>query len=108
MSSPTQRSLKYMRDNGWFCAIVERYNSFAHIRQDMFGCLDILCCKADVSGVTGIQTTSSPNRASRDEKADNPAMKAWLAAGNRYKLHIWVKRKRKRGGKAFIWRLREL
>jgi hypothetical protein len=35
--TPTQRSLAYLRAEGWQVAIVERWNPHARIRQDLFG-----------------------------------------------------------------------
>lgn len=40
--SPTQRSLALLRSRGYTCAVVERWNPYARIRQDLFGCIDIL------------------------------------------------------------------
>ena len=39
----TQRSLKYMRDNGFYAEVVERYNSFTKRKNDFAGFIDILC-----------------------------------------------------------------
>ena len=44
-SSPTQRSLKLMRERGYLCEITERWNPFAKIRQDLFHFVDVLCIK---------------------------------------------------------------
>ena len=43
--TPTQRTLAYLREEGYTCAIVERWNSHARIRQDLFGFIDILAIK---------------------------------------------------------------
>ena len=37
MSSPTQRSLQHCRKNGWIAGVVEKWNQYARIRQDLFG-----------------------------------------------------------------------
>lgn len=42
MSSPTQRTLKRLRDDGWTAAVVEKWNPHAKIRQDLFGFVDVL------------------------------------------------------------------
>jgi hypothetical protein len=47
VSSPTQRSLKLLRSDGWICAIVEKWNPHAKIRQDMFGFIDIICIRGN-------------------------------------------------------------
>jgi hypothetical protein len=40
--SPTQRSLKYLREQGLKPWVVEVWNPWARIRQDLYGCIDIL------------------------------------------------------------------
>ena len=42
--TPTQRTLKALRNDGWHCEVVEHWNSFAHKRVDLFNC-DILAIK---------------------------------------------------------------
>jgi hypothetical protein len=39
-TSPTQLSLKKLREEGYTVAVVEHWNSFARIRQDLFGFID--------------------------------------------------------------------
>lgn len=55
-TSPTQRSLKHMRSLGYVCAIVEKWNPHARIRQDMFGFIDIVCVKDE--DIVGVQACS--------------------------------------------------
>jgi len=65
-SSPTQRSLKLMRDRGYLCEVTERWNPFAKIRQDLFNFVDVLCVK---DGETvAVQTTSYSNISARVKK----------------------------------------
>jgi hypothetical protein len=45
MSSPTQRSLRHMRDLGYLVAVVEHWNPHARIRQDLFGWIDLLAIR---------------------------------------------------------------
>jgi len=45
--SPTARTLKALRDGGATCQVVEHWNSFAKIRQDLFGCIDVLVLLPD-------------------------------------------------------------
>lgn len=67
-SSPTQRSLKIMRERGFVCEITERWNPFAKIRQDLFNFVDILCVK---DGITvAVQTTSYGNISARIKKIE--------------------------------------
>ena len=65
MNSPTSRSLAHLRKLGFTVGITEKWNPYAHIRQDLFGCIDMVAIKKDVKGVLGIQTTSDTNIAHR-------------------------------------------
>lgn len=40
--SPTSRSLALLRERGYKAAVAEKWNHFAKIRQDLFGCIDIV------------------------------------------------------------------
>lgn len=83
--SPTQRTLKYYRDLGYICWIVEKFNVYIKRRQDLFGFIDIVCIKEDEKGVLGIQSTSGDNISARIKKSIAvPALKVWLMAGNRF------------------------
>jgi len=94
MSSPTTRSLKLMREDGFSAAVVEHWNPHAFIRQDLFGWIDIIAVHPAHPGVAGIQCTSGDNVSARVKKAKgNPALLAWLAAGNSLVVHGWVKKK---------------
>lgn len=91
MSSPTQRSKALMEREGYTVAIVERWNAFAKIRQDLFGFLDLLCV-ADGKGVVGVQTTSASNMAARRAKIrEHVHYAAVEGAGIRVELHGWKK-----------------
>jgi len=90
MISPTQRSLAYLRDQGWLVATVERWNPHAKVRQDLFGILDLLAVR---DGETlGVQTTSGSNVAARARKiADSSHVDALQRAGWRLVVHGWRK-----------------
>jgi hypothetical protein len=90
VSSPTQRSLKYLRDDGWTVAIVEHWNSFVRKRYDLFGIIDLLCVK---DGVTmGVQTTSYSNVSARVKKiADSEHIAALREAEWIIHVHGWHK-----------------
>lgn len=90
--TPTQRSLALLRERGYTAAVVERWNAFARVRQDLFGFVDIVAVKAGEPGVVAVQSTSADNLASRRTKiAAEPRAAVWLAAGNRIVLHGWRK-----------------
>jgi len=70
--SPTQRTLKRLREKEEYplVTIVERWNAFAKIRQDLFGIIDILAI--DTKGNTvGLQVTSYSNISARVKKMEN-------------------------------------
>ena len=67
-TSPTQRSLKYLRDQGYTVAITEKWNSYAKVRQDLFGFIDMIAIK---DGQTlAVQTTSSSSFSERKKKIE--------------------------------------
>ena len=55
--TPTQRSLAYLRNEGYLVAIVEHWNPFARIRQDLFGFIDLLAIRRDET--LAVQVTAS-------------------------------------------------
>jgi hypothetical protein len=91
-SSPTQRSLKLMRDQGYLCEITERWNPFAKIRQDLFNFVDILCIK---DGKTvAVQTTSYGNMSARIKKIkDLETYPIVRSSGWEVVVHGWKKDK---------------
>ena len=92
-TSPTQRSLKLLRAGGYSAAVVEHWNPFAHIRQDLFNWIDIVACHPTPPGILGVQTTTRANMNARLLKArENVHLKNWIGAGGRLLIHGWVKR----------------
>ncbi|HPM50284.1 MAG TPA: hypothetical protein PLP67_10470 [Methylotenera sp.] len=89
-TSPTQRSLKYLRDQGYTVAVVEKWNPHAKVRQDLFGFVDLLAIK---DGLTlAVQTTSSSSFSDRKKKIEgHENLPAVLAAGWKVSLHGWRK-----------------
>ena len=65
-TSPTQLSLKKLRDEGWFCWITEHWNSFSRTRQDLWGFVDIIALKP--GQILGVQTTTATNMSARINK----------------------------------------
>ena len=100
-ASPTTRSLKYLRDQGYTCEITEHWNPHARIRQDLFGFVDLIALGENET--LAIQTTSGDNVSKRIDKIinhDNYA--AVRAAGWRIIVHGWRKNSKNR------WVLREV
>lgn len=105
--SPTQRTLKLLKEKGIKAAVVERWLRYAGSfgkRQDMFGIIDVLAISPDMT--LGIQCCSGSAaehyRKITGEK--NQGAYDWLSNPDR-QLEIWAWRKllKKRGGKAKIW-----
>lgn len=104
--SPTQRTLRALRDRGLHVGIVERFNRYAGphgVRQDLFGFIDLVAI--DVDSILAIQSCgqsfAAHDRKIREECGEKAA--AWLAAGGALELWGWRKVKRKRGGKVMVW-----
>lgn len=88
--TPSQRSLKLLKDQGYLAQVVERYNMYARVRIDLFGIIDIVAIHPNKKGVLGIQTTSASNFSARLHKAEIiMALKIWLKAGNEFVIHGW-------------------
>jgi hypothetical protein len=88
--SPTQRSLEYLRELGYHCAIVEKWNSFTKVRQDLWGWCDILAIRKDE--VLAVQVTSGSHVAERIRKIQNSDTVSKVRdAGIRIEIHGWSK-----------------
>ena len=102
MTSPTQRSLKHLREQGHTVAVVERFNPFSKTRLDLFGILDIVSLSPDGETV-GVQTTSGSNVSARVSKiAASENLAALRRCGWRLLVHGWRK------NAAGKWVLREV
>lgn len=100
-SSPTTRSLKVMRDRGFYSEVVERFNSFTKTRNDFAGFIDIICLGEGV--VIGVQTTSYSNMSARIKKIkEHENLNVVLASGIRVLVQGWKKNKSNR------WEMREV
>lgn len=88
--TPTQRSLKHLRDQGYFCWIVEHWDHFARKRKDLWGFADILALRD--GEVLAVQTTSGSNVAARVRKiSEHENVGAVRKAGIRIAAHGWRK-----------------
>ena len=106
--SPTQRTLKALRARGLKSAVVEKWNSFAKIRQDLFGIIDILSLCPE-TGVIGVQSTGQDFSGHRRKLMEEKAQECidWLSVpGTSLELYGWRKLKVKHGGKAMRWKAR--
>ena len=86
--SPTQRSLKYLRDQGLSPWVVEYWNNFSRKRNDLYGCIDIICIG---KGFTlAVQTTSLSNISARKKKIlENPYYPTMVESGWKVHIHGW-------------------
>jgi hypothetical protein len=103
--SPTARSLKYLRAQGFRAQVVERWVPRARRRIDLFGCIDIVCLD-DAIGVLGVQTTTAANVAARLTKIATECRedaRAWLEACNALHVHGWALRGKR--GTRKVWTL---
>jgi hypothetical protein len=110
MTSPTQRSLKYLRDAGWICQIVERFNPHVGphgIRQDLFGGIDLIAIRGPTRTlgppmtwkpaftpgcILGVQACGQTGHAAHKAKLlAEPRMREWLDAGGRLWILSWRK-----------------
>ena len=65
-ASPTQLTLKLLRDQGFVAEVVERWIPGANIRKDLFGFVDIVA--VDGKRTVGVQATSASNMSARKKK----------------------------------------
>lgn len=99
--TPTQRTLKHLRDAGYRAEVVEKRLPKCFITKDLFGFIDVL---AIGNGETvAVQTTSDSHVANRIAKiADCEAVGDVRKAGWRILVHGWRKNTKGR------WQLREV
>lgn len=120
MPSPSARSLKHLREQGWQVAMVEKWNSYAKIRQDVWGFADALGCRTQIMTCTAapyllpvsvqeialFQFTTTPNMSAREKKIRVSKEAAyWLNCGGKIYLHGWSKKGPREKRK--VWTLME-
>lgn len=89
-TSPTQLSKRHLEAQGYKVWITEHWNSFARIRQDLFGFIDLLALRGDET--LAVQTTSYSNVSARVRKiADHENVSAVRDAGWSISVHGWHK-----------------
>lgn len=101
MDSPTKRTLDLFRTAGWTCAVVEKWNAYAKIRQDVFGFGDILAMRPG-DGIALLQACAGASHAARVKKLrDEPRTWDWLRSGGQVAVVSW--RKGGERGKRKTW-----
>jgi len=115
--TPTQRTLRELRNQGRLVDVVERWTPIPTlpskgIRRDLFGFIDLIALDPR-RGIIGIQSFGSSfsehiRKIMDSEITDNVI--EWLKADGKLELWGWRKVKLKRGGKALRWqpRIREI
>ncbi len=102
--SPTQRTLKLLRNEGYTAQVVEKFVSWIHSRIDLFHCIDIVAVRSDIQGVLGVQTTSQTHASDHVKKALGvKELQVWLEAGNKFEVWSWGKKGAR--GKAKKWQV---
>lgn len=86
--SPTELTLRELRKRpGVVPWRTEHWNSFARIRQDLFGFVDVLAVGGE-HGTLGVQCTSDSNVAARVRKIkESPILPVLLEAD--WKIEVW-------------------
>lgn len=101
--SPTARSLAHLKALGYTAKVVEKWNPWAKIRQDLFG-VDILSLKRG-EPVLVIQATSGANHSARRVKLEASGfIPLWTQSGA--VLEIWSWAKKGPRGKVKRWQLK--
>lgn len=107
--TPTQRTLKALRDMGRIVGSTEHFNPHVGphgIRQDLFGFIDLICIDPE-RGIVAVQScgTDYAGHVRKLTEERNEAVFEWLRHAPA-ELWAWRKVKLKRGGKAMRWRPR--
>jgi hypothetical protein len=101
--SPTQRTLKALREKEYRVGVVERFVGPLNIRVDLFHIIDLIAIRpGEIVGIQSCgQAFSEHHRKITEEHPD--AARDWILAGGMLELWGWRKLKVKRGGKAMRW-----
>lgn len=104
--STAARTLAECRKRGWLAATVEKWNPHVKIRQDLFGCIDIIAVTPD--GILAIQSCSNDSGGGHTEHVKKilaePRAKKWVVSGGRFELWSWGRRGA--AGTRKLWTLR--
>lgn len=87
--TPTERSLKLLRDRGYLVGITEHWNPHARIRQDLFGFIDMIAIGHGT--VIGVQTTTGDHVAEHIKKIRAHPNFPRVLEGMAVTVHGWRK-----------------
>lgn len=96
--TPSQRSLKLLRNDGWIVDSVEKYIHQTKQRKDLWGFVDLIAMKPGELPLL-VQVTSGSNTAARRTKILTECRENALCAlksGFRIEVHGWRKLKKPR------------
>ena len=107
--TPTSRTLKYLRDRGYYADMIERWIKQPWFpgggrRADYFGFGDILAFD-DIETLL-VQSCGASFSQHKNDMLENDMIIVWLAAHRRVLLIGWRKLLKKRGGKQKVWKPR--
>lgn len=100
----TQRTLAYLKKQGWIVGMVERWLPRANVRQDLFNLIDIIAIKPGV--IWGVQSTGQAVSEHVQKALVEPRLKEWLLATGEFSIIGWTKKGPR--GKRKVWTPRQL
>lgn len=107
MSSPTARTLAWLKDSGYLAGVVERHNTFSGKKTDLFGFVDIVAVKN--TETVGVQATSGAHVAERVAKiVALDTARTWLDGGRRILVVGWRRYRKPEDGRWWRPVLREV
>ena len=92
--TPTQRSLKALRELGYLVEVVEKWNSFTRTRKDLWGWADLLAIRR--GEVLAVQVTAQAVANRVAKVAASETVGRVREAGIRIEIHGWRKNAKNR------------
>jgi len=85
------KTIKLVRDAGFFIGRVEHYDSFSRKRHDLFGIIDYVAMGQ--GSIIGVQSTSySGKSAHKAAIEDSKTVRMWLKCGGKFLFVAWKKK----------------
>ena len=89
--TPSARSLRSLRERGYYAQVVEQTIPHTFIKRDWGGWLDIIAAHPTL-GILGVQVSTSAHKGARLAKArECPGLILWHLAGGKLAFHGWRK-----------------
>lgn len=103
-TSNTQRTLAYLKGEGYRCGIVEKWNAHTFQRVDLFGFIDIIALDPPNKRIIAVQSFGGDQAAHyrkiTTEKRDDALL--WIGTGNPILLVGWMKRSQRNDDGSFL------